>query len=251
MVTYLIYLIVFGIILISLFGFINSQFTQSSTKPKNTKSTKNPAPIKTHKTDITELYKDIHLESYGCFTSLDEKFFTKQINDETVDSGTIISNQAELKQLIKRVIDNGFDIYGYKMMYKDDISLIEIGILGKLAGYNFLSTYTLDKTKFGKFYLTYSPPMNNDLDINVSDEEYNKNISKGNGYTVTPKLNNYTNIDENAPGKELSCGYPCLSKGNPITFDEKGEIKQYMCGSVGFPNIKSPVQFAVYRISEK
>lgn len=239
-ITYLIYLIVFGVVLISLFSFINSQFKQT---PKKT--------MKPSKSDVTELYTDIHLEPYGCFTSLDEKFFKQKINDRNTYSELIISTEKDLKQLIQSVIDNGFDIYGHKMMYKKDITLVEVGILAKLAGYNFLSTYTLDKDKLGVFYLSYSPPMDIELGINVSDEEYNKNISKPNGYAVTPKLNNYTNVDEKAPGKELSCGYPCLSKGNPITFDESGTIKQYMCGSVGFPNIKSPVQFAIYRIAEK
>jgi hypothetical protein len=37
---------------------------------------------------------------------------------------------------------------------------------------------------------------------------------------------------------EPVCGYPC-----------KGE--NFMCGSVGFPDIKSPTRFAVYLIAER
>ena len=36
-----------------------------------------------------------------------------------------------------------------------------------------------------------------------------------------------------------------------MVFTENGEVKQYMCGSVGFPDIKTPSRFAVYKIAEK
>jgi hypothetical protein len=36
-----------------------------------------------------------------------------------------------------------------------------------------------------------------------------------------------------------------------MTFVENGITKQYMCGSVGYPDIKTPPRFAVYHILEK
>jgi hypothetical protein len=61
----------------------------------------------------------------------------------------------------------------------------------------------------------------------------------------------YTNENENASGKELSCGYPCFKDKKPDTFIENGVEKQYMCGSITFPTIKTPPRYAVYQIYEK
>jgi hypothetical protein len=95
--------------------------------------------------------------------------------------------------------------------------------------------------------------MDSQIDFNASSSEYNQNVSKSDlpKYTLTPKLNNYTNEEENAAGKEFSCGYPCLPGGNPMTFTENGVTKQYMCGSVAYPNIRTPPRFAVYKITER
>ena len=38
------------------------------------------------------------------------------------------------------------------------------------------------------------------------------------------------------------CGYPCIG------VDQK---KNFKCGSVGYPTIKTPTRFAVYKIAEK
>ena len=60
------------------------------------------------------------------------------INDDTSD--------IDIKALIKTVMNNGYDIYAFKILnkYKDDyrnINIEEIATLGKLAGYNYLSIY--------------------------------------------------------------------------------------------------------------
>ena len=82
------------------------------------------------------------------------------------------------------------------------------------------------------------------------DELMDDKLTTSLNYTLTPSLNNYTNETEKAPGKELSCGYPCMPNGKPETFVENNVVKQYMCGSVGFPTIKTPSRFAVYKIVE-
>jgi hypothetical protein len=200
---------------------------------------------------LTEYYKDIKLQPYGCFSELDEKFFQKQLNIYTnsYDSLLIINDDTadiDIKALVAKVLDNGYDIYAFKILHKyqsgyQKISIEEIGILGKLAGYNYLSVYKINKSTRGKVYLSYSPPM---------DELTDGKLTKSLDYTLTPGLNNYTNETEKAPGKELSCGYPCMLDDKPETFVENGKIKQYMCGSVGFPTIKTPSRFAVYKIVE-
>jgi len=235
---------------------INAQFVTTETPSERVLPTKN---------DVTELYKDISLEPYGCFSLLDEKFFSKQINrfskDNVFDSGITISEtnaNHDTSELIKEIIKNGFDKYGYHLIHKynndyKNMNIVELGVLGKLAGYNYLSIYKLDKHTRGNIYYTYSPPLDKQLDFNATKEMYKNNLAKSDlpKHTLTPKLNNYTNEEEKAPGKEMSCGYPCLSGDKPVTFDHAGSKKQYMCGSVGFPNIKIPTRFAVYRIVEK
>ena len=200
---------------------------------------------------LNDYYKDIKLQPYGCFSQLDEKFFQKQLNIYTnnYDSLLIINDdtsEIDIKALVAKVLDNGYDIYAFKILHKykggyQNISIEEIGILGKLAGYNYLSVYKINKNTRGKIYLSYSPPM---------DELMDDKLTKSLNYTLTPSLNNYTNETEKAPGKELSCGYPCMPNGKPETFVENNVVKQYMCGSVGFPTIKTPSRFAVYKIVE-
>lgn len=260
----ILFIIISGAIIYKLFNFINAQFKQPIAKqPRNTRP---------RKTDLNEIYKDISLQPYGCFSSLDEKFFLKQINPyisgNIIDSGIIISEKDDMRDLITRVINNGFDQFGYKMIHKYDkdpngysknMSIKEIGILGKLAGYNYLSIYKLDEHTRGNIYLTYSPPMDDQITLLSSDPdltknpEYIKNVSKTDlpNYTLTPKLNNYTNEVAKGTGKEMACGYPCLPNDKPMTFEENGVTKQYMCGSVAFPSIKTPPRFAVYQIVER
>jgi len=260
----ILYITVLGIIVYKLFDLINVQFKEKET-PVLEKQAKKVRP---KRTDLNEIYKDISLKPYGCYSSLDEKFFLKKINpyvDTNIfDSGIIISENRrtdDMRELIQRVINNGFEPFAYKMLHKYDsdpngysknMNIIEIGILGKLAGYNFLSVYKIDEHTRGKIYLTYSPPMDDQLEYNYTEKEFNSNLTKPDaGYTLTPRLNNYTNEEEKAPGKELSCGYPCLPYDKPLTFEEDGVTKQYMCGSVAYPNIKTPPRFAVYQIVEK
>jgi hypothetical protein len=218
---------------------------------------KPPNQTKQNKTDLTDIYKDIYLEPYGCFSSLDEKIFLKEINNYSnkniFDSGIIISENktdTDLRDLINRVKSNGYDKYANTILakYNKDpdeflkkINIIEIGTLGKLAGYSYLSIYKTNEHSLGKIFLTYSPPM---------DNNDNKTKSDLPTYTLTPILNNYTNEQEQN-GKPLACGYPCLQNNEPLTFTDNGVKKQYMCGSFAYPNIKTPSRFAVYHIAEK
>jgi hypothetical protein len=265
----MIYLILFvailGTLLYKLFQLINSQFK----KPQPEQIEKKFEIIKPQQTDLTEIYKDIGLEPYGCFTSLDEKFFMKQVNPysktNVFDSVIVISENRrteDTKELIQRVMENGFDKYAHYILnkyekdpegYSKNMNIKEFAILGKLAGYNYLSVYKIDINTRGKIYLSYSPPMDEQLGFNVTKDEYNKNLTKSDlpDFTLTPKLGNYTNEKEKEPGKELSCGYPCLPYNKPMIFDDSGVTKQYMCGSVAYPDIKTPPRFAVYRIVEK
>jgi hypothetical protein len=265
MIYLILFVVILGTILFKLFDMINVQFKSSIKQQDNLIIPITKIPTKTQ---LTEIYKDITIEPYGCFSSLDEKFFLKQMNPynnkNIFDSGIIISEDKrtdDMRELIQQVINNGFDQYGYSMLHKYDndpdgysknMNIKEIAVLGKLAGYNYLSVYKLDENTRGKIYLTYSPPMDKQLGYNTTKEEYTRNLTQSeNTYTLTPKLNNYTNEQEKAPGKELSCGYPCLPYNKPMTFVEKGITKQYMCGSVGYPDIKTPPRFAVYQIIEK
>uniref|UniRef100_A0A6C0B0N7 Uncharacterized protein n=1 Tax=viral metagenome TaxID=1070528 RepID=A0A6C0B0N7_9ZZZZ len=263
----MIYLILFvtilGVLLFKLFDILNKQFRVTPVSTSSLSSSNDPGyinPILPRKTDVTEIYKDISIEPYGCFSSVDEKFFLKEINKysnkNVFDSGIIISESRrsdDMKELIQQVINNGFDQYGYSMLHKynndpdgysKNMNIKEIGVLGKLAGYNYISVFKIDEHTRGKIYLTYSPPM---------DDENKKHVAVSDvpGFTLTPKLNNYTNEEEKAPGKEMACGYPCLPYDKPMTFDDNGVTRQYMCGSVAYPDIKSPTRFAVYRIVEK
>ena len=244
------------IILIIFVLFIIFNFNKNLSKKSNISSFSTNKIIIKKPYDLTENIKDIKLQPYGCFNNLDEKFFQKQMNpySNNIDSLVIINDDTsdiDIKALIKTVMNNGYDIYAFKILNKYNsmqdgyrkINIEEIATLGKLAGYNYLSIYKINEKTRGKMYLSYSPPMDE-----LSDDKITKSDLPD--YTLTPKLNNYTNEIEKAVGKELSCGYPCLPDGKPETFVEKGKTKQYMCGSVGYPTIKTPTRFAVYKIVE-
>ena len=198
------FLIVFGAIIFILINLISTQFKT----PVNEN-----VVLKPHRTDVTEIYKDIYLEAYGCFSVLEEKFFAEKVIGNKIDAGLILSNDNDIKQLVEHVIQLGYDVYGYNIINKynnkyNDVNIIELGILGKLAGYNYLSVYKFDEKRRGKVYLTYSPPMEQTLPFDVSGNVYNENLSKSDlpKFTLTPGLNKYTNENEKAEGKELACG---------------------------------------------
>ena len=226
------------------------------------KRLKNNKFRKPSKTQITDYYKNIDIEPVGCFEGVEDKFFLKDLNvyssTKVYDSGIIISDtnlDTDMRNLIKQVMNNGYDVFAFEMLDKYDkgnyknMNMKEIATLGKLAGYSYMSLYKLDEKSRGKIYLTYSPPLDYSLDYNYTDEQYKKALSKPNDFTLTPKLNNYTNELEKAPGKELSCGYPCLPGGKVQVFkDASGNERQYMCGSVAYPSIKTGTRFSVYKI---
>jgi hypothetical protein len=219
-----------------------------------------------NKQRLNDIYRDIKIEPYGCFTNLKGKFFLKRINPyakiKEYDSGIFIAdhNATEMKRIIDKVIENGFDEYGYHIIKKypnddfNNLSIHEIATLGKLSGYNYISVYkTSTKQSRGNIYLTYSPPMEKEIGTNYTEEQYNSELTKTDlpGYLLTPRLNKYTNESEKAPGKDLSCGYPCTSSGKPeLITDSSGNVNQYMCGSVTYPDIKTPPRYSVYRIVE-
>ena len=212
------FVIVFGIVLFKLINSIPSL------------QIKKIGLVKPHKTDVSEIYKDIYLKPYGCFSSLEEKFFAKQLVENEYDSGTVVKSNNDIKELIQQIIKNGYDIYGYKLLHKyndnyDKITIIELGILGKLAGYNYISIFKYDETTRGDIYFTYSPPMNRELDVNdPSAKDY---LTKSD----LPELS--------LTGKENACGYPCSG------------TEEFSCGSVGYPTVKTPTRFAVYQIAEQ
>ena len=204
----------------------------------------------------------LRLKPYGCFTNIKDKFFKKKINPysdyKMFDSGIVINNNYDIKKLINKIIINGFDIYGHKLLKKyhsgdySNITIEELGYITKFLGYEYISIFKTKLHTRGNIYLTYSPP----LDINLSEfqDEYTKYISKTDlkDYKLLPKLNNYKNETEYKSTKELSCGYPCLSNGEPEIYkNQDGSISQYMCGSVAYPTIKTPPRYAIYKIVEE
>jgi len=234
-------IVLFGFVLIYgliLFGFVNaisSQFKKD--KIEN---------LKPSKTDVTEIYKDIYLEPYGCFSSLEEKFFARKLIGTQYDSGTILRNNDDIKQLVEQVIKTGYDIYGYKMLHKynndyNNITVIELGILGKLSGYNYISIFKYDENTRGNVYLTYSPPMDKEVDYDVKSEEYKENLSKSD----MPKSTAVSSSND----KDFACGYQCFDSDGKTPL--KVNSKVLTCGSVGFPTVKTPTRFAVYTIAEK
>jgi len=204
-----------------------------------------------------DILNDITIKPIGCFTNISTLCFTSCVNpyskESVTDSGINITKYPDdIKTLIKTVIKNGYDIYGNKILDKykktdySNLSLIELGTLGYLIGYRYISISSNGYNNQNNIFFSYSPPMDDKVD--------EKHIAKSDlpNYTLTPKLDNYSNEMNTKPGKELSCGYPCLQNKTSQTFvDSDGVTKQYMCGSVAFPSIKTPARYSVYQLIEK
>jgi len=222
MIILLFFIALFTTTLFVLFNSVSSQFKREE-PPEKLPSV----------SDVSEIHKDIYLEPHGCFSSLEEKFFATKIDHDKYDSGSILKNNEDIKRLVEKIINDGYDIFGYKLVNKynnnyDNINIIELGILGKLSGYNYISVFSYDESRRGDVYLTYSPPMDRQLSYEPNNPEFKQFISKSDVNFSLTKDNSSV------------CGYPC-----------KGDSKGFMCGSVGFPDIKSPTRFAVYRIAER
>lgn len=119
--------------------------------------------------------------------------------------------------------------------------------MGKLAGYNFISVSKNDVSDKEGFsmYLTYSPPTVSSAiykyGYDFTDAAFDSIVTESDlpEYSLTPKINS----------KGLKCGFPCLINDKPDTFvDSSGVERQYMCGSLNYPTLKTPERFAVYKI---
>ena len=113
----LIILIIFIVVVFIIFNF-NKNSSKNPSKNSNNSSviTKKFKPT----VILTEFYKDIKLQPYGCFNNLDEKFFQKQMNpySNNIDSLVIINddNITDTKALVTTVMNNGYDIYAFKIL---------------------------------------------------------------------------------------------------------------------------------------
>lgn len=262
----------FTILIIIIFKYITKKTTPDSDNSENNllqQENKLFAPAK----KIEDLSK-ITIEPYGCFTNLKNQFFQEKVNPYSKDKNFINSSyyftESEttkaFRKLILGVIKNGYTKFGDEMLRKYDtqggtknISLLEVGKLGKLSGYNYMSLLHSPSQESGtiyKAYFTYSPPTTSSAlykyNSNYTDTDFISLLTNSDlpEYTLTPKLNNYSSELSN-DGKELACGFPCITNGKPETFtDPNGVVRQYMCGSVNYPTLKTPERYAVYKIND-
>lgn len=241
-----IFFVFFTILLVKLFHFINNDPNTSEIKSNSKKPN----------------FKKITIEPYGCFINLKEQFFQRSINPYSktneYDAGIIITDNPknkQLKNLIIKVIENGYDKYGNEILKKYDkggyeaLGITDIAILGKLDGYDYLSIYKNgpSDSEGVRIYLTYSPPM-----VNRTENVYGYDYNKEEYESLLTKQVILKNIKLNPKIGEKDvevCGYPCLINNKPDTYiDSKGVKRQYMCGSVNYPDLRSDETYAVYKI---
>jgi len=247
--------------------FIFVTVTDSKIRPAPGYNDSNYCPILKNKpsnTSLTDIFGDIGIVPYGCFTNIKDEFFRSCINPysktKIPDGGIFISNYPQdMVQLINNVITNGYNLYGHNLMSKysgtnyDNLHVQEIATLAKLNGYNYISIYeenengtpaALNGGSTKKIFISYSPPM--------IDTQSSENVAKSDlpDYTLTPLLGKYRNEENTDKSLQLSCGYPCMSNGKPETFNKDGKEYQYMCGSTAYPSVKTPSRYAVYQIVE-
>jgi len=206
---------------------------------------------------INDPISDINIEPIGCFSNIKDDFFISCINpysnEKISDSGIEIKNYPDdIINFLKQVIKNGYDLYGNNILNKyrgtdySNLNIIEIATIGYLCGYKYMSILSNGIDSKNEIFFSYSPPMDDLVD--------DKNVGKPDlpTYNLMPKDGNYAHENNIKPGQELSCGFPCLKNGKPQSFlDNYGVLRNYMCGSIVSPTIKTPPRYAVYKIFEK
>jgi hypothetical protein len=192
---------------------------------------------------------DILIKPVGCYINILDMFFSSCINPYSTqkisDNGIwVMSYPNDILNIIKQSINNGFDLYGNKILNKyqgteyKDLSLTELATLGFFCGYTFMSI--TNNNGVNEIFFSYSQPL----------YTTNGKIAKPDlPFTLMPRQNGYTNEVENAPGKELSCGTVCLKDNKPQVDPVSGNV--YTCGSILNPTIKTPPRYSVYQIYEK
>ena len=216
--------------------------------------------------------KNVTITPYGCFTELKNQFFQERVNPYSKDNNKLSSSyyiseseqQKDLKKLIQDVIHNGYTKFGNTILRKYNksgskgITILEVAKLAKLNGYNYISILKGPNSthSYSKIYLTYTPPTISSAiykySANFTEDEFNSILTDSDlpDYSLTPKLNNFTNENDSGQTKELACGLPCITDNKPETFtDSSGVVRQYMCGSVNYPTLKTPERYAVYKIN--
>jgi len=240
--------------------FILVIFNCNNSKLKSSLSTVNdicPIINKPNFSTVNDPINNINIEPIGCFTNVKDLFFISCINpysnNQIEDSGIeIINYPNDIINLTKQVIKNGYDLYGNTILNKyrgtdySNLSLIEFATLTYLCGYRYMSILSNGTDSKHEIFISYSQPMG---DLTDNDSIAKPDLPT---YTLIPTNGNYAHENNLKSGKELSCGYPCLKDGKPQTFsDNYGTLRQYMCGSVVYPTIKTPPRYAVYKIFEK
>jgi hypothetical protein len=160
--------------------------------------------------------KEIKVVNYGCFKDIDEKFFIRKINPfstiKTFDSAFVISNENDFSRLLDKVKSNGF---GNSLQSKyPNINVQDLGILAAFAGYSYVSICKDSPSGIPEIYFSYSPPMTKQI---FAPQDYTKYLAKP---------------VSNGP----DCGFSCSPGGSEY------------CGSVNYPNIKSPAMYSVYSV---
>lgn len=180
---------------------------------------------------------DIKIIPYGCFKDIEQRFFIRKLNPfsnvKEFNSVFVISENStssDFKNLFNQIKQNGFESYinSLQNKYKDsfNFTLKELGLLCLYSGYSYMSIITTSPKGNRRIYFSYSPPMNKEnIFGQFNEDEYNKYVLKGD---INYQL--YSSSGSNL------CGYECIND------------KNYGCGSVNYPLIKSPVTVAVYKV---
>jgi hypothetical protein len=196
----------------------------------NYTQTENDQKFKAHIKKIDNINRDITLEEVGCYKDLYTKYFLRKINpfstQKDFDSGLTISQKSisnDYDKILKVVSTNGFEDFAksFKKNYSanyEKVPLQQLAALALFAGYSYISISKFDENTINEIYLTYSPPMDrHNITGNFTEKEYQQNL--------TPPI-------------KMDCGFTC------------GDGSTFKCGSVGYPTIKSPSLYNVFKIKE-
>ena len=189
-----------------------------------------------------ESVNGVDIVPVGCYINILDYYFLSCVNpyssdNSLPDNGLTISKYPEdVVSLINQANQNGYTELANSILnkYSGDytgLTISDFGLLGYLCGYKFMSI-TNNENRNTVFF-SYSAPLKNQKSATKPDLPF----------TLRPTINNSTNEVDNIEGREISCGNVCVP-------ETSSDGKNYTCGSILYPTIRTPPRYSVYKLTK-
>ena len=185
-----------------------------------------------------ETVNSVDVVPVGCYINILDYYFLSCVNPYSSDNSlpdnglTINKYPDDVISVINQASRNGYTELADSILTKytdySRVTINDFGLLGYLCGYKFMS---ITNNENNVVFFSYSAPLKNQKTPAKPDLPF----------TLRPSINNSTNEVDNIEGRELSCGNVCVP-------ETSSDGKNYTCGSILYPTIRTPPRYSVYKL---